>query len=491
MPRAKPPPATPASPAAPPRPKAAPSSLRAETALWQFLGTRKDRPFTPFAYQAELFRAVRIPWPGLDPNGRPYPRIFTVRCGRRAGKTEIAEKFIWRGLLAPDDDFGPPTVRVTADTEEHAMKVWRRFIWHLENTPLAALLDRYEKEYMLVTLKTGATAQLISSNNPNAVAGDGVTTWIIDEAQYFTQAAWDNLYPSTSDRNGVILLFGVAENDGPFKVASYRGGADADAPRDPAYKDFCFPTAANPMISKYAIEEARRVLPPHKFRQLYLAQWVGELGKVFRNVQGCTHHDWPVHVDPTGYAFTEPPKPGHHYYGGLDLARLQDWTVFTIWDRHGKLVAWDRFNLVSWELQKARLNALSKRYFHPLTMVDATGVGDPVYDDLYRLGMNVEAYKISGNIAKRQLVDELAIRLGAGQLSFPYIGTLDAELERYEATRASENSQLIRYSAPSGMTDDFVMSCALAMQVVPPPLAPTAPSTYATDERQASAAEYI
>jgi hypothetical protein len=461
--------------------------LMAETGLWQFLGTRKDRPFTPFPYQADVFHTIKIPWPGLDGNGLPYPRIFTLRMGRRVGKTEMLEKFIWRGLLAPDDDFGPPTVRITADTEEHGLKVWRRFVWHMENTPLSALIDKYEKEYMLVTLKTGATAQLISSNNPNAVAGDGVTTWVIDESQYMSQAAMDNLYPSTTDRNGVIIMAGVAENDGPFKEASFRGLPG----QDPAYRDFCFPTAANPMISKYAVEEARRLLPPHKFRQLYLAQWVNELGKVFRNVQGCTDRSRKVYVHDAGFGFTAPHSPGHHYYGGLDLARLQDWTVYSVWDRDGNLVAWDRFNLVSWELQKARLNQLSGRYGHPLTMVDATGVGDPVYDDLARMGMNVEAYKISGNIAKRQLVDELAVRLGAGQLSFPYIGTLDAELERYEATRASENSTVIRYSAPSGMTDDFVMSLALAMQVVPRPLSPTAAGAYDKPVRERSAAEFL
>src|SRR5262249_9049217 len=147
--------------------------------------------------------------------------------------------------------------------------------------------------------------------------------------------------------------------------------------------------------------------------------------------------------------------------------------------------------LVSWELQKARLHDLSRRYGHPLTIVDATGVGDPIYDDLYRMGMNVEAYKISGNIAKRQLVDELAVRLGAGQLSFPYIRILDVELERYEAPRANENSSIIRYSAPSGMSDDFVISCALACQVIPRPLAPSAVGAYDTAPRQQSAAEFL
>ena len=437
-------------------------ALLAPTELFKFLGFKKDEPFVPFQAQAEAMAAVKIPWPGI--NGRtkkPYPRIFGFCCGRRFSKTTMGEKFLWIGALQPDDDKGPPNVRLTADTEEHAMKIWRPFIHHLHNTDLVGLKKDYSREYQRVELVNGATIQMYSANNPQALSGDGVSLWLIDEAQYLSQEAWDNLFPSISDRHGQIVMLGVAEGEGPFKETCFRGD-------DPDWPEFChmtFPTSDNPFIDPHDIEMARRVLHPTKFQQLYLAQWVGELGKIFTNVQGCVRED-AITTHNLGYGYVIPPRKGVRYYGGLDLARLQDWTVYTIWDAQGRLVAWDRFNTISWELQINRLAAFSAEYGHPLTVVDSTGIGDPLFDALSRKGMAVQEYKISGNEKKVQLIDELAMRIVHGELIYPRIKTLLRELERMEA-KTRPGSSLIRYEAPYGMTDDFVLSCALAMQVVP------------------------
>lgn len=436
------------------------------TGLWPFIGIKKGEPFKPFDAQWEILQSIRIPWPGLTQTGEPYPLIWGVNCGRRFSKTTTGEVLMWEGIIAPDDQFGPPAVRLTADTDEHAQKIWRRFVWHCENTKLRALVESHTKEYNLITFKTGATAQMLSAHNPQALSGDGVTLWVVDEAQFLIQAAWDNLLPSTAERSGIVVLLGVSEGEGPFREICFKG----DSTDYPEFKRLCYPTAANPYVPRWVIEFHRRTMAPHKFKQLYLAQWVDELGKIFRNVEGCINADDIKFSEPdgSGYAFTSKRNPGRSYYAGLDLARLSDWTVFTIWDRSGRLVAWDRFSMVNWELQKARVAQLSALYGHPLTVVDSTGVGDPIYNDLIRLGMNVQEFKITGNDAKRALIDELAIRIGAGQLSYPRIQVFIEELLRFEAKKsATPGSTVVRYEAPSGYHDDFVLSAALAAQVMP------------------------
>jgi hypothetical protein len=440
------------SPAAPEATVLAPGNL------WQHLGERPHHPFTPFAAQLDVFSKVHIPWPGEG-----HPRVYTLRCGRRFSKTTTLEKLLWQGMLAPDDFFGPPTVRVTADTEEHAHKVWDRFIRHLTTTPLKALLDEYKRDRELVTFINGANAQLLSSNNPNALAGDGVTLWIVDEAQYWTQEAFDNAFPSMSERNGVMVMAGVCEGSGPFRSASFWGMPG----QDHEFRDLSYPTSANPFVPKAFIEFARRKLSPNRFKQLYLAQWVGELGKVFRGVEACVNKKkWIEH--PLGFCYTaDPGLVNRNYYGGLDLGRLQDWSVYTLWRPDGELVAWDRYAVVDWEVQKARMVEMSKLYGHPPTMVDSTGIGDPIVDDLTRLGMNVEGYQISSNAKKRVLVDELAIRIGSLSLSYPEIREFIDELNNFEATRGKDGSEVVKYSAPSGMHDDFVLSAALACQKLP------------------------
>src|SRR5438105_11846158 len=128
--------------------------FQAPANLWQYLGERSGQPFVPFTAQAEVFQIVRIPWPGMIPWQEhpkyrglpalpelgpeypverrksgiyvPYPQIFAENMGRRFGKTTLGEKLLWQGLFAPEDRFGPPVVRMTADTEEHARKIWDR-----------------------------------------------------------------------------------------------------------------------------------------------------------------------------------------------------------------------------------------------------------------------------------------------------------------------------------------------------------------------------
>jgi hypothetical protein len=447
--------------------------------LWQFLGPTKDKPFIPFPAQQEALAVVQLPWPGISEDGIPYPTIIAENMGRRFGKTTLGEKLIWRGLLAPDDQFGPPTVRLTADTEEHAQKIWRRFIWHLENTDLAALLDSHSREHNLVTLKSGATAQMLSGNNPQALSGDGVTLWIIDEAQFLSWDAWENLFPSTAERDGVIVMLGVSQGDGPFKEVSYRGDKSKLAPGEtdpyPEYLRMTYPTAANPFVPRWRIDFAKRHMTPSAFKQLYLAEWSEESGKIFRGINQV-FHPWPIYqYAEDGYKFVEPHQAGHDYYAGLDLARTQDWTVLVIFDRSGRLVAWDRFSQASWELQKARIYTTLMAYKNPPLMPDSTGLGDVIVEDLSRMGLNVieDGYKITSNLRKRILIDELAIRVERQAVGFPDIPILKRELERMEARKSKTGQSgegVIRYEAPSGMTDDFVMACSLAAQHMPKPL---------------------
>jgi len=441
--------------------------VSAPVKLWQHLGTVGTRqPFIPTPAELETWNRIRIPWPGLDRNGKPYPEIWGLNFGRRAGKTTMLEKFLWAGLLQQPDWAGPPVVKVTADTEEHAMLVWRPFIWHLENTPLVALKVSYDKEYHLVTIANGATVQLISAHNPQAMAGSGVTLWIVDEAQYFTLDAWANMFPSVSDRNGIILMAGVSEGEGPFKEVCLKGDDDDY----PLYGRVHFPSTANPFLTKHALEAARAELGEKKFAQLYLAEWQAELGHIFTNVDGCILRErLPINVDRRNFAYVEPPRRGMEYYGGLDLGRHGDWTVHTIWNSRGRLVAWDRFTGLGWENQKQRIQTLHELYFKPPTAADETGIGDPIVEDLIVRGLNVIGVKITTNAEKRRLVDELAVRISSGMIEYPRIEQFIRELKRMEAKKASEHSRVIVYEAPAGMHDDFVISACLAQDIMPRP----------------------
>jgi len=364
--------------------------------------------------------------------------------------------------MAPNDQFGPPTVRVTADTEEHAYKLWDRFRWTATNTPLKALVESYSKDRELFYLKTGASVQMLSANNPNALSGDGVTLWVVDESQFISDQAWKNMLPSISDRNGVIAAFGVAQGETYFKVMNRMG----DDPDFPEYKRLSYPTSANPYISKHALDLARRVHTDQEFLELYMAVFSGEAGKVFRNVEGCIDINMIVNVAPEGFGYTEEYRRGNRYYMGVDLARTNDYTVITVWGTDGRLVAWDRFNLLSWEAQKARIFLLSSRYGHPAGYADSNGKGDAVVEDLMNMGMAIEGLEIHTNLQKHNVIDAHAIKIGAGVLSYPRIDGFVKEHVEY-AAKKSKTGNVILYEAPVGMHDDWVSSAAMGTALLP------------------------
>lgn len=90
-------------------------------------------------------------------------------------------------------------------------------------------------------------------------------------------------------------------------------------------------------------------------------------------------------------------------------------------------------------------------------LVDSTGVGDPIVEQLQDVFDFAEGYHFSSR-SKQQLMEGLAVGIQQQLLGFPD-GILRYELDsfQYEHTRTST-----RYSAPAGKHDDTVCALALA-----------------------------
>jgi len=94
-------------------------------------------------------------------------------------------------------------------------------------------------------------------------------------------------------------------------------------------------------------------------------------------------------------------------------------------------------------------------------LIDSTGLGDVILADLKRRGLRVEGYKFT-NESKRILIDNLILYIAKAEVTFPEIKELIDELELFEYDTSSPN---IKYSAPAGFHDDFVISLGLALQL--------------------------
>jgi hypothetical protein len=305
------------------------------------------------------------------------------------------------------------------------------------------LIEQEIKSERRISLINGSSLSFKSADNFNALRGEGVNFLVIDEAATIQREAWEQaLRPTLSDKNGRALIVGTPKGRNWF-YELYSRGCD---PEQTEYKSYSFPTWTNPLIPQSEIEEVRRSLPADVFRQEYEAQFLEDSAGVFRNIRECV----------TGQ-FQEPVK-GKQYYIGWDIAKHQDFSVLVCMDSNRHVVAFDRFNQIDYSLQLSRVAAMAEKY-RASVLMDSTGAGDPVMEQLRARGVSVEGYNLSSQ-SKQQLIEHLAVGIEQRLLTFPQIDVLINELQiyEYEMTRAGN----VRYNAPSGFHDDTVIALGLA-----------------------------
>ena len=153
------------------------------------------------------------------------------------------------------------------------------------------------------------------------------------------------------------------------------------------------------------------------------------------------------------------------YILGVDLARKVDYTVLIVIDvATHKMVYIDRFNQVDWSLQKARIEAVARRYNNALVRVDATGLGDPISEDLQRVGLRVDPYVFTPE-SRKNLIDNIAIHLEQDDVKLIQHPDLIDELESLIIEKTASGKT--RYTVPETKHDDCIMALGLACWNLP------------------------
>ena len=121
-------------------------------------------------------------------------------------------------------------------------------------------------------------------------------------------------------------------------------------------------------------------------------------------------------------------------------------------DNAGNVAYLDRFQ-ADWASTQNKIRNLPKA---PM-LIDSTGVGDPVVEQLQREGLNVEAFKFTSQ-SKQEIMLGLQVAIHQERIHYPD-GVIKQELEIFEYQYSSHG---VKYSAPSGFHDDTVCALALA-----------------------------
>ena len=289
--------------------------------------------------------------------------------------------------------------------------------------------------------------QCKSSSEPNSLLGERVDLEIVDEAALVADNVYyQNIRPSVSVLGGRTYFISTPRGKSWFKDKFYF--------LKDRHAAFTFASSDGKHYTKEILNELQKTTPDLLFRQEYLAEFVDNAGRVFRDIDSILEECASDSI------------PGHHYVMGVDLAQSEDWTAISIFDAETKKeVHLDRFQKRDYTLQKRQIFAKAMRYNNARIIMDTTGVGRPIYDDLRQEGLFVEDFTFTGK-SKEELIGKMIVSVEEKYIRLQPVQYATDEMEAFEFQYRDEKTGLplknIKYSAPQGYHDDTVCARSLA-----------------------------
>lgn len=350
-------------------------------------------------------------------------RFKVLMCGRRFGKSLVSQNIsIQRGIARERVAYITPTYQLG--------KMFFKEICKL----LPEKIYRKNESDLYIDFLTGGSIRFFTGERLDAMRGTKFHLVIIDEASYIPnlEDGWNNsIRPTLTDYKGKAIFLSTPRGKNYFYSLFMRGG-------EPDWESFKFTTYDNPHIDASEVDAAKAQLPSVVFKQEYLADPMENAANPFGSefINACTKA-----------------TSGVAAYYGIDLAKSVDWTVIIGLDKQGNVVHFDRFQK-DWMQTKETISLLPKNI--PI-LIDSTGVGDAIVEDLQKKFSNMTGFKFT-SVSKQQLLEGLANAIQTKSISYPD-GPIKQELEVFEYTFTPTG---VRYSAPQGFHDDCVIALALA-----------------------------
>ena len=307
-----------------------------------------------------------------------------------------------------------------------------------------ALVKRKNESELYVEFNNGSILSIHGSDNPDSLRGVDFRGVVIDEWAFVDPVVWfEIIRPIIAQSRERWAMFIYTPNGRNHAYMMHVKNKD-----EPEWKHYTLDAETSQIIPQEELVKIKREIPAITYAQEFMCEYGDGSSGVFKGVDYCIS------------GFMEKKKLGLSYVTGVDLAKIQDWTVLiTICRETRHVVSFRRFNQIDWSVQKEMILD-EVRAYDSMAVIDATGVGDPIYEDLSKAGVKARPFKIN-NANKKELIDRLSVSIEQRLITFPDITALIDELKvfSYELTP----SHNIKYAAPQGMHDDCVISLALAV----------------------------
>jgi phage FluMu gp28-like protein len=384
-------------------------------------------------------QAVRVKMPPLYAKQRAAffgPSRYSVcESTTKGGKTVGC--LVWQGAQVLEDPLGrehwwcSPIYAQSAIGYRRAKKMYR------------GIYTSKNDSEMRLAFGNGATWWFKTTKDPDNLFGEDVASVVMEEYTRMKEEAWHAVRSTLTYTEGPARFIGNVKGRGwGFRLAR---AAENGAAGWEYHRITADDAVAAGVLTRSEIEDAERELPAHIFRELYFCEPSDDGGNPFgiQHIEACT-------VD--GLSDGEP------VVWGVDLARKVDWTVAIALDEDQRVCRFERWQRIPWSETRSRLLRLIDG---TRALVDATGVGDPIVEELAREQPQIEG-EVFSQKRKQQLMEGLMGRIQGHEVAFPD-GPIRAELDLFEYHYTGSS---YRYAAPEGpgMHDDCVMALALAVE---------------------------
>ena len=332
----------------------------------------------------------------------------------------------------------------------------RKVIWNGADKNGFRFLDHFPKELvkrkneqeMTIELTNGSILQLIGADNIDRIVGTNPVGVVFSEFALMKKEVWDLISPILAENGGwATFIFTPRGQNHAFQLVKA-------AKKNVKWFVEILPVSVTGAVKEEDLLEQKMTMSDALYQQEYECDFTENATAVFKDLSKRTYPMSEYEHNDNGM-----------FQVGVDLAKSNDYSVITPFDLTTfRVCPQDSFNQVDYTLQKTKIEAAFYRYNKSVIVMDSTGVGQPVVDDLLNKGINISPFIFTYN-SRNELLINLQILLEQDKIKIPDDPALLEELEAaiWDITPGGRS----KITVPEDKHDDRMMSLALAVWGTP------------------------
>jgi phage FluMu gp28-like protein len=398
--------------------------------------------FKPFNYQQQMLndKSKRI-----------------IACmGRQTGKTTtIATKAIHYAYTHPNT-----TTLIISPSLRQSMIMFDKIQTYTTNPILKKSITRKTRTIIQLTNKSQIIALPCSEH---LLRGYTANLIICDEAAFMPEnTITEIIFPMLTTTKGTAIFLSTPWGKDHFFHKAFA---------NPNYTTYTIKTQQNPLVTTDFLKEMQQNMTQEAYKREYEAQFTETTNTYFPQdlIRKTIELAQKNNLQPITNLQQTIPKA--NYYAGLDFGKLQDHSALAIVKQQETLT--HLCYLHEFPLQTpyttviGHLTKANQTFALQKTLVDQTGVGEPVLEEIRNQGItNIEGTKLTAE-TKEKLLTHLKITMEQQKLAIPYDKKLSQQINEQQYTY-SKNGHL-QFSHPPNTHDDQLWALTLAVYATKTP----------------------